>query len=277
MKRVLSYWSILVFLAGAALSPLACEGEPPATAPENPPGRATAAPLAQAQAVQPAPPPSPTVVAAVGPPPANELATSPDGMVSAAPTSEEVVSPGPSPSDRPSPIPPGNIVGTVSTKPAAVSGQAVVYLEDGPKEDESPAQTVTVANRRMTFVPFVTVASTGGKVVFTNDDPFPHNVFSPDNDKFNLGSMPQHGVHARTFENPGAYTLLCNLHPGMIGYLVITPSTWFARTDPKGKFRMNHVPSGTYRITAWAPRQAPVTQEVTVAEGDVEIHFDLHR
>jgi hypothetical protein len=40
---------------------------------------------------------------------------------------------------------------------------------------------------------------------------------------------------------------------------------------------MNHVPSGTYRITAWAPRQAPVTQEVTVAEGDVEIHFDLHR
>jgi hypothetical protein len=89
--------------------------------------------------------------------------------------------------------------------------------------------------------------------------------------------MPQHGAHTRTFENPGAYTLLCNLHPGMLGYLVITPSTWFARTDPKGKFRMNHVPSGTYRITAWAPRQAPVTQQVTVAEGDVEIHFDLHR
>ena len=40
---------------------------------------------------------------------------------------------------------------------------------------------------------------------------------------------------------------------------------------------MKHVPSGTYKITAWAPRQTPVTQSVTVADGDVTVNFDLHR
>jgi hypothetical protein len=121
------------------------------------------------------------------------------------------------------------------------------------------------------------VVAEGGRVVFTNEDPFPHNVFSPDNEKFNMGNVPQHGAHQRVFHAPGPYTLLCNLHPGMLGYLLVTPSTWWAKTDAKGKFDMKHVPNGTYKVTAWAPRQAPVTQSVSVTDGDVTVNFDLHR
>jgi plastocyanin len=175
-------------------------------------------------------------------------------------------------------IPRGNIVGTVTTKPAGLQGQTVVYLEDGPNEDQ-PAhlQSVTISNRMMNFIPFVSVVSVGGKAVFANEDPFPHNVFSPDNEKFNMGNIPQNGAHVRVFKNPGAYSLLCNLHPGMLGYLMVTPSAWYAKTDAKGAFAMKHVPSGTYKVTAWAPREAPLTQSVTVTEGDVTVHFDLHR
>jgi plastocyanin len=197
---------------------------------------------------------------------------------SAAPAPPESTASAPALVVPPPTIPRGNVVGLVTTKPTAQSAQAVVYLEDAPKED-APAhlQTVTIANRQMTFIPFVAVASVGGKVVFTNEDPFPHNVFSPDNEKFNMGNLPQNGAHTRAFKNPGVYTLLCNLHPGMIGYLVVTPSTWFVRTDARGKFEMKHVPTGTYKVTAWAPRQVPVTQSVTVADGDVTVNFDLHR
>ena len=157
-------------------------------------------------------------------------------------------------------------------------GQAVVYLEDGPLEDApSRLQTVTIDNRQMGFIPFVSVAAVGGKVIFANEDPFPHNVFSPDNEKFNMGNIPQNGAHFRIFKNAGVYSLLCNLHPGMLGYLLVTPSTWFARTDAKGSFVMKHVPAGTYKVTAWAPRQEPMTQSVTVSDGDVTVHFDLHR
>lgn len=197
------------------------------------------------------------------------------GSAAAAPaTSDSAASlPVPPPS-----VPRGNIVGTVTTRPAGLVSQAVVYLEDGPKEDApSHLQSVTIANRQMNFIPYVSVVAVGGKVVFANEDPFPHNVFSPDNEKFNMGNIPQNGAHVRVFKEPGAYSLLCNLHPGMLGYLLVTPSTWTARADGKGKFVMKHVPSGTYKVTAWAPRLQPTTQSVTVADGDVTALFDLHR
>jgi hypothetical protein len=136
---------------------------------------------------------------------------------------------------------------------------------------------VTIANRQMNFIPYIAVAAVGSKVVFLNEDPFPHNVFSPDGEKFNMGNIPQNGAHFHIFKTAGAYTLLCNLHPGMLGYVLVTPSTWFARTDAKGTFAMKHVPSGTYQVTAWAPREKPVTQAVTVTDGDANVVFELHR
>jgi plastocyanin len=172
----------------------------------------------------------------------------------------------------------GGVVGSMTTKPPALAAYGAVYLEDGPKEGapEHPS-TVTIMNRQMAFLPFVAVVAAGGKVVFGNADPFPHNVFSPDNERFNVGIIPQNAAHARTFSSPGSYSLLCNLHPGMLGYLLVTPSPWFARTDAKGKFALKHVPPGTYKVTGWAPRQTPVTETVTITDGDASLNFDLHR
>jgi plastocyanin len=279
MRATKSIRTLVALLGATPLAYLAgCEGEPPVMAPENPAGTGSAvAAVAPPPASTEAPAPPPAQTACPPPPCAPMMATS--GSAGPAPSgapaesSSAAALPVPPPS-----IPRGNIVGLVTTKPAALQGQAVVYLEDGPKEDvPSHLQTVTVDNRQMNFIPFVAVVAVGGKVVFMNEDPFPHNVFSPDNEKFNMGNIPQNGAHQRVFHTPGAYSLLCNLHPGMLGYLLVTPSTWFARTDAKGKFVMKHVPSGTYKVTAWAPRQEPITQSVTVADADVTVNFDLHR
>jgi plastocyanin len=274
---------ILIMSALVAVGPVAslagCEGEPPVMAPENPPGTApvVASVTPASSEAETAPPPA---VTACPPPPCAPVAASAVASAAAPPAS---AAPAESSGAAALPVPPtsiprGNIVGTVTTKPAAMQSSVVVYLEDGPTEDQpSHLQTVTVSNRQMNFIPFVSVVGAGGKVVFANEDPFPHNVFSPDNEKFNMGNIPQNGAHYRIFKTPGSYSLLCNLHPGMLGYLLVTPSSWYARTDAKGSFVMKHVPTGTYKATAWAPRQAPVTQSVTVTEGDVTIHFDLHR
>lgn len=275
MKRLLTLFALTAIGPVAFL--LACEGEPPVMAPENAAGSAGVSDFVVASAsstpeVESAPPSQ-----SVCPPPpctpvSSAIAAAPPASASASASAEAAL---PVP---PKSIPRGNIVGVITTKPVGLQAQAIVYLEDGPTEDvPSHGQTVTIENRAMNFIPFVSVAAVGAKVVFANTDPFPHNVFSPDNDKFNMGNIPQNGAHVRTFKSPGAYTLLCNLHPGMLGYLVVTPSTWFARGDAKGKYLMKHVPSGTYKLTAWAPRQAPVTQPVTVADGDVTVNFDMHR
>jgi plastocyanin len=271
MKRIVTL--ALLAAAGPAASLLGCEGEPPVNAPENPPGLGS-----QVASASAAPSEEPTAPPTACPPP--PCAPAPSASVAAAPSAGAAPE---ASSSATLPVPPvsiprGNIVGTVTTKPAALQWSAVVYLEDAPKEDvPARLQTVTIENKSMAFTPFVAVAAAGGKVVFTNADPFPHNVFSPDNEKFNMGNIPQNGAHVRVFQHPGVYSLLCNLHPGMLGYLLVTPTTYFARADGKGRFNMKHVPSGTYQVTAWAPRQTPVTKTVTVAEGDVTADFELHR
>jgi plastocyanin len=293
LGRFARAWALIAFACASSLATIAgCEGEPPVVVPENTlsspaltPGAATPSDPQAGQATRATPcaagaPNCPPSGAAA--PAANASAASAGSPASpAGPASASGASAPAEPAAPQSASPAaarGSIIGTVTTVPAALKGSAIVYLEDGPQEEPSThSPSATVDNRKMTFAPFVSVVPAGGKVTFTNDDPFPHNVFSPDNDKFNMGSIAQGGAHVRAFKNPGAYTLLCNLHPGMLGYLLVTPSHWFVRTDAKGTYKMKDVPSGTYKVTAWAPRQSPVTQSVAVTEGEVTRDFDLHR
>ena len=153
---------------------------------------------------------------------------------------------------------------------------AVVYLEDAPI-DPNARMTARVDNRQMAFVPFVTVIPAGGKVTFLNSDPFPHNVFSPDADKFNMGTISQNQMLVHSFPKAGEYSLLCNLHPGMLGYIVVAPSSYFAKTDAKGHYAIKAVPPGTYKVTAWSPRLPTETKSVDVKGGDATLDFELHR
>jgi hypothetical protein len=137
--------------------------------------------------------------------------------------------------------------------------------------------TARIDNRQMAFVPFVTVIPTGGKVTFQNSDPFPHNVFSPDAEKFNMGTISHNQVLVHSFPKAGEYSLLCNLHPGMLGYVVVAPSSYFAKTDAKGHYAIQGVPPGTYKVTAWSPRLPTETKAVDVKGGDATLDFELHR
>jgi len=171
---------------------------------------------------------------------------------------------------------PATISGTVSATPKWAAGNAVVYLEDAPIAPTAK-MTATVSNHMMNYIPYVSVVPAGGSVTFRNDDPFPHNVFSPDHEKFDMGMLGQGEARARAFKNAGEYSLLCNVHPGMLGYVVVTPSSYYAKANVQGHYVIKDVPPGTYKITAWAPRQKPETQTVTVKEGDTPISFELHR
>lgn len=263
-------------LAIAALVLMACEGEPPKM-PETPAlphetEAVAATPAEEATAEQPAAP-APTALPAcacncgcgVG---AATMADggSPEGGAAVAAVAATA------------PAAPVNatISGDLTTMPKAAAANAVVFLEDAPIEPTAK-MTTTITNHMMTFAPFIAVVPAGGKVVFRNDDPFPHNVFSPDNEKFNMGMIGQRTAAVRSFKSAGFYTLLCNLHPGMLGYLVVAPSSYYAKADAHGHFAIKNVPPGTYKVTAWAPREQPVTQPATVKGGDVSLNFELHR
>jgi plastocyanin len=281
-------YSTLASLAASlvALSHIACEGEPPKfpdTLPPPSPAEATPAP-------EPSNAPATPVAAAVpssspGAPcaPCNCMgehgATGSVGSATpptAAAGGEAVAAaPVPAAAAPPSAVV-GSIVGHVATAPTNAAAHAVVYLEDAAIVP-GPTLAAHVDNRQMAFLPYVAVVAAGGRVVFSNGDPFPHNVFSTGKDRFDLGLVQPKSSTAHVFKTAGVYPLLCNLHPNMLGFVIVSPSSYFARANAKGEFEIKGVPAGTYKITAWAPRQQPATQSVTVPAGSAMVTFDLHR
>jgi plastocyanin len=175
------------------------------------------------------------------------------------------------------PAPAPRIVGTVlsATTHEPIRGGAVVYLEDAPKlPGVATAATMDVDHKE--FRPVIAVVTTGGTVTFGNRDALTHHVFSPDIQQWDTGYLRKNDTAGRTFETPGAIAVLCNIHPEMIGYVLVIPSTSFSMVGPEGRYAIAGVPPGTYRATAWAPHMQPATQSVTVGSlGPATVAFEL--
>jgi len=270
MKSISSLLALLLGSVAVTVG-VACEGEPPKTAES-----AITTPTPQVA------PPEETATAAAEPATTCCQCNCPGGHMvpvggDAGATVAVATDAGPADAAAVATLPTrGQISGDITTTPAYLKGVSVVWLEDAPKEP-GKGMTGHMDNRQMNFNPFVQVVTAGGSVSFLNSDPFPHNVFSGDHERFDLGLVqPGHSI-THKFDNAGAYTLLCNLHPNMIGYVVVSPSSYFAKTDQKGHYSIKDVPLGTYKITAWAPRLATVTESVTLKGADATMNFELHR
>lgn len=157
-------------------------------------------------------------------------------------------------------------VGTLVGKISGGGGEAVVYIEDVSGASRGVA-TMNQLNKQ--FSPGVLVVAKGTKVEFPNRDAIFHNVFSvtPDN-SFDLGSYRQGSSRSVTMTRPGVVTVYCNLHPQMIGYILVTPSTLYAQTAADGTFRLPNIPVGHHRVAVWAPNAKPVVTEVDVSESE---------
>ncbi|MFI5299071.1 MAG: hypothetical protein ACHREM_13325 [Polyangiales bacterium] len=168
------------------------------------------------------------------------------------------------------------IVGAVtvaSTKEPPAAG--VVYLEDAPKQPGvAMAASIDVFHKE--FTPLISVVTTGGAVTFGNRDGLPHHVFSPDIKGWDTGLLLKGQTVPRTLDSPGAFAFLCNLHPEMISFVLVIPSTYFAKLAADGTYAITNVPPGTYKATAWAPRIPTVTMPVTVSgTGIATANFEL--
>jgi plastocyanin len=175
------------------------------------------------------------------------------------------------------PLPSPSIVGVVflSSTGKPPTGGGVVYLEDGPKQP-GVATTATINVDHKEFTPFISVVTTGATVTFGNGDALAHHVFSPDVPKWDTGYLQKGQAVRQTFDSPAAIALLCNIHPEMLGYLLVVPTTYFGKLGADGKYAIANVPPGTYRVTAWAPRVPKGTQSVTVRpDGTVTTNFEL--
>ena len=170
----------------------------------------------------------------------------------------------------------GTIEGKVST------GKSVVYVDTiAGKTFPAPAAKPVMDQKGLVFNPHVMVVQQGTTVEFLNSDTVQHNVFWPSisgNKKLthNLGTWPKGEKKSFKFDDPGVVPLLCNVHPEMSGYIVVSPTPYFAETDASGSYKIDNVPDGKYNVVAWHEGMKPQTKSVDVA-GSGKADFTLSK
>jgi plastocyanin len=165
----------------------------------------------------------------------------------------------------------GEIKGKVSVQGLKSAENIAVYVDTIPdKKFDPPTQKPVVDQAKMAFMPHVIVVQQGTTVEFLNSDPVGHNVYWPSisgNKKLahNLGTWPKGEKKSFQFNDVGVASLLCNVHPEMNGYVVVSPTPYFAVTDKTGAFEIKNVPAGKYTLKTWSEDGKPTTQAVEVA------------
>jgi plastocyanin len=170
--------------------------------------------------------------------------------------------------------------GTIHGKVTGAKGESVVYVEAiAGKTFPAPTQHPVIDQKGLMFTPHILVVQEGTTVEFLNSDSVNHNVFWSavgGNKKLghNLGTWPQGKKRSFKFDDPGAVPLLCNVHPDMSAFIVVSPTPYFAKTDKTGEYKIENLPDGSYTVTAWNEGTKPRSSQVN-ASGDTKLDFTL--
>jgi plastocyanin len=171
----------------------------------------------------------------------------------------------------------GTISGKVDAAPAKYLEETVVYLKSVPGTYKP--SSITVDQKGMKFVPHVAAITAGDTVNYANHDGVDHNVFSPDNEGFNLGTFKPNETRSNTFKTANvSYSELCSVHPEMLGFVFVGQNPYHAVVDGGGNFTIKDVPPGEYQIAVWNSKLKAADQTVKVdAGGAATVTFSVKR
>ena len=125
--------------------------------------------------------------------------------------------------------------GDIEGKVTGMKGHSVVYVDTiAGKTFPAPKEHPVMDQKGLMFAPHIIVVQQGTTVEFLNSDSVQHNVFwtAIGNDKkagHNLGTWPKGEKRPFTFDKAGVVPLLCNVHPEMAAYIIVSPTPYFRR------------------------------------------------
>lgn len=159
----------------------------------------------------------------------------------------------------------GEIAGKVDATPAKYLEGTVVYVEKAP--GTFAPKTEKMDQKGMKFIPPVLRATVGDTVEFQNSDGVDHNVYTSDNEGYNLGMIPKGGKGKYTFTKPGTYAQLCSVHPEMLAYIFVGQNPYSAIVGKDGSYKIADVPPGDYTVAITNPHLKAASAPVSVAAG----------
>lgn len=121
-----------------------------------------------------------------------------------------------------------------------------------------PTPTATMDQLRHQFVPHLLVVQAGTEVTFPNSDDVSHHVYSFSPTKTFELPLYKGDLHPPVrFEQAGIVVVGCNIHDGMLGYIRVVDTPYFAVTNEQGVALIDRVSSGDYTVAVWTPRVRP--------------------
>jgi plastocyanin len=124
-------------------------------------------------------------------------------------------------------------------------------------------------NVKCRFAPHVQAASVGQFVLLKNTDPILHTAhayFASGQPHFNVGLYPGR-TSRKPLVTPGVVKILCEVHPWMSAYIIVTEHPYHAVTDTYGEYLISDVPAGSYRLRAWHESLGTEENSVEVKPG----------
>ncbi len=175
---------------------------------------------------------------------------------------------------------------------------AVIYIENIDKGKPWPAGPVNFDFKTCDVFPKITVIRKAprkvreGLVTITNHDPDilhnPHGysvVGARRKTLFNK-PLPSKGDKTdvtKSFRRmrqgkDGHFFLQCDQHNFMEADARVVWNPYYSISAEDGSFKIDQIPAGKYKVTAWHPYIGTVTQEVTVSGGaDAQVDFELKK
>ncbi len=163
--------------------------------------------------------------------------------------------------------------GDIEGKVTGMKGRSVVYVDAiAGKTFPAPKEHPVMDQKGLVFAPHIIAVQQGTTVDFLNSDTVQHNVYwtAISGDKKaskNLGTWPKGEKRPFTFDKAGVVPVLCNVHPDMAGYIIVSPTPYFAETDDSGNYKIKDVPDGSYSLVVWHEGAKNQSKPVTVAGG----------
>lgn len=188
-----------------------------------------------------------------------------------------------------------------SVGPSGGLKDAVVLLEGVTAGKPFDLSIPRVEARDCQFLPFVTVVRDGHGVEVVNMDPVMHDVQAYETSPelgtrvlFNspLPMNPHHrrgDLHATHRHLPGEsmierihlskgrriFVMQCGFHAYMESWALLVSNPYYAVTDASGRYTIERVPAGTYRLVTWHPQTGTVTERMVTIESNGHVRMDL--
>lgn len=152
---------------------------------------------------------------------------------------------------------------------------AVVYLKGriaGGREISTPPDGFVIDQKGCRFVPHVLLTRPNVPVKILNSDGALHT--------FRTESVVNQGVNRAQsqgvppievkFSRPEIFSVVCDVHSWMKGWIVVAANGFYALTDESGSYRLEDVPAGRYTLTLWHERFGERVRTIEVKEGGME-------